>query len=519
MSNASFFEALWPGGLPARLLIWSDKQSQWCQSLAEIQPAIEKWGSQDIYFGVGLVDDPEAIAARKGMSSRYIRMDASDVTWLPGLWVDIDFEGLHKKGGLPTREHVDSVLSRLEKPPTVVVHSGGGYHCYWLFDEPLRVSGDFQEVSEGWQRYIRSQIGHTMDSVHDLSRVLRVPGSRNNKRAPFVHAEVISDDGPRYPAEVFEPYRTTRATPVVLLDRTTVDLTATVDMELIDILCTNDSFVDPEIRHRCPQIVRQLISATGYQRNVSDENIAHWSGLIGALQHNQNRQQKQVRLFETGLNFIADGDDIDQQSWISGVASGSVVPEQWSADTRMLDFYDVKGDLEALFDHGRNSAEFSFRAESHPALHPGQTARIYRVEETVGWLGVLHPEMEKSLSVEGPVILFEIKTSALIAANSRQFAEISRFPANRRDLAIIVDESVTSRDILETIENIGDNTINRAWIFDVYQGKGIESGRKSIALGLILLDSSRTLTDEDVEETISKVICELGEKLNATLRD
>lgn len=279
------------------------------------------------------------------------------------------------------------------------------------------------------------------------------------------------------------------------------------------------SFVDPKLQEQLSPDRPAVNLSNPLSREMSQMRTSHWSGLLNALQHNQSHQQKQVRLFEAGLNFIADGDDIDQQSWVSGVATGSVWPEQWSVDSRMIDFYDVKNDLEALFDHGRNLPEFSFEAEPHPALHPGQSARVYRDGEAVGWLGALHPEIAKSMSFDDSVILFEIKALALTVVNPRQFIEISRFPVNRRDLAIIVDESVTCRDILETIKNIGDETISQAWVFDVYRGGEIKPEQKSITLGLILSSPLRTLGDIDTEAVISKIIRELREKLNATLRD
>ena len=131
----------------------------------------------------------------------------------------------------------------------------------------------------------------------------------------------------------------------------------------------------------------------------------------------------------------------------------------------------------------------------------------------------MHPELEKDLSLEGPVVLFELQAEALMEAQHRQFQPISKFPNIRRDLSLVVDDQVSAQQILDTIDEIGIETIAKRWIFDVYQGKGVENGRKSMSLGLILLDSSRTLTDEDVEETVSQIIDRLGEKLSAVLRD
>ncbi len=279
------------------------------------------------------------------------------------------------------------------------------------------------------------------------------------------------------------------------------------------------SFIEPQLQEILSPDRPAVDLSNPLSNELSQMRTSHWTGLLTALRHNQNRQQRQIRLFEAGLNFIETPDGIDQQSWFSGIASGPYAEEHWSSDSRLIDFYDVKGDIEALFSHARTYHRLTFKADKHAALHPGQAAKIYHDENPVGWLGVLHPEAEKNLSIEGPVILFEIKGSALLDAAPRQFAPISRFPSIRRDLAIIVDEAVTSDEILAVIQQIEDKAIQKSWIFDIYRGREIEPGRKSVALGLIFSDYSSTLTDQAVETAISKIISSLAEKINAILRN
>ncbi len=278
------------------------------------------------------------------------------------------------------------------------------------------------------------------------------------------------------------------------------------------------SFVDPELQGILSPDRPAVNLSNPLSSELSQMRTSHWTGLLTTLRRNQNRQQKQIRLFETGLSFIDTDNDIDQQSWFSGIASGFYAAEHWSRVPRLIDFYDVKGDVEALFAHIRTQNSLVFRADKHAALHPGQTARIYRDGSPIGWLGVLRPDVEKSLSLEGPIILFEIQGSALLDAVPRRFVSISKFPSIRRDLAIIVDEETTSDDILGVIRQIPDKTIQKSWVFDVYQGKEIGTSRKSVALGLIFSDPSSTLTDEDVGSTINKIISNLADKINATLR-
>lgn len=282
------------------------------------------------------------------------------------------------------------------------------------------------------------------------------------------------------------------------------------------------SFVDPDIQQVLSPDRMAINLSNPISSEMSQMRTSHWSGLLQALSYNQNRQQHDVRLFECGLNFIAkskSAENLEQKTWISGIAAGRFWPEHWSSDNRPIDFYDIKGDLEAMLEHTRVQSQFTFVAETHPALHPGQSARIYRSGEAVGWLGALHPEIEDKLSVTGPVFLFEIRGEALFDAQARQFAPVSRYPSVRRDLALVVDIGITAAQIRDVISNTGQNTIQNISIFDVYQGKGIESERKSVALGLILQDYSRTLTDEEVEEVVSTVIAALGKKLGAVLRD
>jgi phenylalanyl-tRNA synthetase beta chain len=279
------------------------------------------------------------------------------------------------------------------------------------------------------------------------------------------------------------------------------------------------SFVDPTVQAKLSPERRAVELSNPLSTEMSQMRTSHWTGLIQALQYNQNRQQQQVRLFETGLNFIGSIDELEQDTWISGVSAGPYWPERWDSANRAIDFYDTKGDLEALISLTRSPELIEYKAEKHPALHPGQTARIYCKNEPIGWLGSLHPTLEKAFDLEGPVYLFELNIEALLQASPRRFEPISKYPAIRRDLALVVDEDVDAEQILKKIKAYAPEIIQKAVIFDIYRGKGIETKRKSIALGLILQDYSRTLTDEDVEEVISGVVMDLKTSLGAALRE
>jgi phenylalanyl-tRNA synthetase beta chain len=279
------------------------------------------------------------------------------------------------------------------------------------------------------------------------------------------------------------------------------------------------SFVDPSVQQRLDPDKQGIELANPISSDLSVMRTTLWSGLLPVLQHNLNRQQSRVRLFEYGLRFVRQSDEIKQENMLAGVAYGSLEPEQWGSEERKIDFFDLKADVEALLDLTRRGEEFRFVAESHPALHPGQSARIYCGDEPAGWLGALHPALEKAFDLRGQCYLFEIKADMLYEKNVAKFTEISKFPAIRRDLAVIVDEGVTADTVLNCIKNAAPETLQNLKLFDLYAGERIDSGRKSLALGLTLQTRSRTLTDEEVDAAIELVVNSLVRELGATLRE
>ncbi|MBR9866137.1 MAG: phenylalanine--tRNA ligase subunit beta [Oceanospirillales bacterium] len=243
-----------------------------------------------------------------------------------------------------------------------------------------------------------------------------------------------------------------------------------------------------------------------------------WPGLVKALQYNQNRQQSRIRLFETGQRFLPEDEGLIQENVVAGLICGPRQSEGWSADSASVDFYDLKGDVESLLALGGCSDQFSFVAERHVALHPGQSAAIKRNGETVGYMGALHPELVKSLGLSGPVFLFEIVQAVLLDGGLPRFTSLSKFPESRRDLALLVSESVAYADIRAIAQQHGGEFLKAVTLFDVYQGKGVEPGQKSIALGLTWQHPSRTLNDEEINEVIDFVVSALKNEFGATLR-
>jgi len=245
-----------------------------------------------------------------------------------------------------------------------------------------------------------------------------------------------------------------------------------------------------------------------------------WPGLVTALAANQRRQQSRVRLFEVGRKFVIDpAGALREVAVVAGIAAGPGLPEQWGAAKSPVDFHDVKADVEALSRSTGANAEFRFEAQSHPALHPGQTARIVRDGLATGWIGRLHPSIESKLDLTYSSLVFELELETAFAARVPQFADVSRFPAVRRDLAVVVAEPVTVQELLDRIRSAAGSLLHDAVVFDVYRGAAIETGRKSVAIGLNLQDVSRTLTDEETDAVVARVVADLERECGATIRD
>ncbi len=282
------------------------------------------------------------------------------------------------------------------------------------------------------------------------------------------------------------------------------------------------SFVDPKVQQVLFPTVDALVLPNPISADMSAMRLNLWPGLMQAVQYNQNRQQTRIRLFEYGLKFIPDATaegGVRQVPVLGGVIIGSFGNEHWTIAERNVDFYDVKGDVEALLAQASAAHEFGFAKGEHSALHPGQTAAITRNGAAVGFVGALHPEAERKLGIKGKAYLFEIELAAFGAKHIVLAQEVSKYPANRRDLAIVVKSDVRFSDILATIRKVGGNQLVDLKLFDVYTGQGIADGMKSLAIALTLQDKARTLEDKDIQQVISSVVQTLGEEFNATLRD
>ena len=281
------------------------------------------------------------------------------------------------------------------------------------------------------------------------------------------------------------------------------------------------AFVDPALQERLFPGRAALLLSNPIASDLAVMRVSLWPGLLRAALENQHRQRDRIRLFEHGTRFEVDPQAIEIDT-LAGLACGPRLPEQWGVpkDARApADFYDVKSDVEALLAGTGQEDAFTFEAGALPALHPGRSARVLRCGRPVGWLGELHPTLVRALDFTYAPVLFELDMEVALAVKRSTYAEISRFPQVRRDLAVVVDEGVTLSSLAERVTLAASNLLRDLRIFDVYRGPGLEEGRKSVALGLIFQDISRTLTDDEVERLKASVVADLRESLNARIRE
>ena len=278
------------------------------------------------------------------------------------------------------------------------------------------------------------------------------------------------------------------------------------------------SFIDPKMFELFNPGVTPLMLANPISADMAAMRSSLWPGLVKALQHNLNRQQTRVRMFESGLRFVGQLEGLQQQAMLAGVICGSRLPESWSHGHEPVDFYDLKADVEALLACAGSADEFSFTTGEHPALHPGQTARIERDGRLVGFIGAMHPELANNLGIDQPVFLFELVLAEITSGRMPKFSELSRFPEVRRDLALLADRNAAASVLLDAIRGAAGEYLTDHKLFDVYHGKGIDPHRKSLAVGLTWQHPSRTLNDDEVNANIQNILSLLEQKFNATLR-
>jgi phenylalanyl-tRNA synthetase beta chain len=361
-----------------------------------------------------------------------------------------------------------------------------------------RLGARLTPVADGWEvspPSARFDLVQEVDLIADVGRIY------GYDKIPV--AQALSAAATQAPAETaFD------------LDRAKLTLVARGYHEVITY-----SFVSPELQQAIDPEREGLRLANPISADMSVMRTGLWPGLLGVARQNLARQQGRVRIFESGLRFLPSADGLVQDAVIGGLMIGPAAPEQWGERSRPADFFDVKSDVQALLDLTGCPGAFRYVPAEHPALHPGQTAAIERGGRRIGLLGMLHPAHGAALDITGDTYLFELALQGLGEGALPTFTPLSRFPSIRRDLALVLDQSVSFDALYACVTTAAGDLLREIVLFDLYQGDRIESGRKSLALGLILQAPSQTLTDQEVDQTIGRVIGRLENELGARLRD
>ncbi len=362
----------------------------------------------------------------------------------------------------------------------------------------LRLGMTLEMNKDGWQvtaPAFRFDIRIEADLIEELGRIY----GYDNLPASRPHVDLVM---PAVPEERVEMTR---------IRQTLVDLGYAEAITY--------SFVDPKLQAILDPQIQPIALANPISADMAVMRTSLWPGLIQALQYNLNRQQNRVFLFECGLKFVQQANDLEQEMMVAGVLAGPLAPAQWGTANRNIDFFDAKGHVESLLALTGQLADFRFRPAQHPALHPGQSAEILKNGEKVGLIGALHPDAEQALGLSQKVIMFEIAANVLQTGTIPEYQALSRYPSIRRDIALLVEADLPASQVMDCIRKTASGHLMNVELFDVYVGEGIDSGRKSLALGLTLQDLSRTLKETEVEQELDKILGVLQSEFGATLRE
>jgi phenylalanyl-tRNA synthetase beta chain len=278
------------------------------------------------------------------------------------------------------------------------------------------------------------------------------------------------------------------------------------------------SFVPPEVVALVCGEATGVPVANPISAALSVMRPSLWPGLLLAARHNLNRQAGRLRLFEAGLRFERTP-GFGQQPTLAGLVTGELDPESWANPRQRVDFHALKGDVEVLLAVAGAAGQVTGERGAHPALHPGQCLRLRDARgQVLGYAGALNPVVARQLELEQPILLFELFCDRLPAAAAGRFRAPSRFPAVRRDIAVVVAREVLAADLLAAARRAAGERLVDLRVFDVYQGEGLENNEKSVAIGLTFQDHERTLTDADVQIAERAVIESLAEEFGARLR-
>ena len=281
--------------------------------------------------------------------------------------------------------------------------------------------------------------------------------------------------------------------------------------------CLNYSFLDEESHKPFHSGEAELELANPLSRELSVLRRSLWPGLLRNYRANRDRGTQEARLFEIGVCFSGQPEDIYEETWLAGLLAGGAMPEQWGVRQRGSDFFDARGDVEAILRLTGRAGDFSIEAGRHSALRPGRAARVLRGEEEIGWLGELHPSLVEGGSAPK---LFALRLDAVLQTRPAAVADVSRFPAVRRDLSLLAPSSAWVGELLGAIRSQADELLRDIFVFDLYEGEeSLKTNTRSVGLGLIFQSISRTLTDAEVDRAVSAVVSLVVKKFGVSVRE
>lgn len=399
------------------------------------------------------------------------------------------------KEHLPTRQTVSLRRSKLD----AVI----GYHIEdeIVTDILTRLGLNVTFENDTWTAVApswRFDIEIEEDLIEEVARIYGYNSIPNN--SPLAHLEM-------------------KGTPEKLLETIRVR-TALVDSDYQEVITY--SFVDPKVQQLLHPDQEALILPNPISSEMSAMRVSLLTGLLETIAYNQNRQQNRVRIFEAGLRFIPEANaelGVRQEPVFAAAIVGDKRATHWENKAEAVDFFDLKGDLERVLSLTAARQDLQFVAKQFPALHPGQSAAIMLDGKEIGFIGTVHPSIVQKLGIKGKPVVFELLASAISERPVPAAKEISKFPANNRDIAVVVDETVAAGEVLETCRKAGEEKLVGVNLFDVYQGTNLAEGKKSLAISLTIQDTEKTLEEDEITAVMQAVLAALAERFNAVLRD
>lgn len=313
--------------------------------------------------------------------------------------------------------------------------------------------------------------------------------------------------------------------PLIMIKSSMTDLTLNTIKSLLVSRDYNEvvtySFVQEDKMSKMFPNVKPVIIPKPITAEMNAMRLSIIPGLLSTVAYNNSRQQSRVRIFESGLKFVPNENcenGIEQTKVFAGAVCGLANEEQWGISSRNVDFYDLKSDVEAILSLTRYKEDFSFVPCNIPMLHPGQSAHIMYKGKNVGFIGLIHPQIQKVYGVKQKTFVFEIEQNVINKTEVPVFEELSKFPLNRRDISIVVNKDISFSDIINSIKQVNCQQIVDVNLFDLYEGDNIDENMRSIAIAIFVQDKSRTLEEAEIKSVIDNVIELLNKNFGAVLR-